>query len=511
MVLIPLVATTLPLVTAFLILLWPAGEEQKARVSIILHGLIFVSLLTLLPAVQAGHTLSHTFTRFFPPYGLSVRVDALGLLLALVVAFVWFLSSLYALEYMRRERHIARYWAFSNFTLTGCLGVAFAGDLFCFFVFFEFMSLISYMLVIHTETPTALRAGLKYLYLGIIGGLFLLYAIIATYNLSGTLAFADLKPFVFADYSSYTFSIFLAYVVAFGIKAGMVPLHIWLPDAHPVAPSPASALLSGVLLKMGAYGLARVFLDIFGAAYLKNSGWSQVVLILATVSIIFGSLVAIVQNDLKRRLAYSSISQMGYILLGLSLLSPLALHGAVLHILNHALMKSCLFLAAGAVIYRTGRHKVSELDNIGRAMPCTMLSFTIAALAMVGIPPLNGFISKWYLGLGAVTGGRPVFLVFLLLSSFLNALYYLPIVTRAFFNRAACPFNAFQVLPPGEAAESNDATHQPLPPRALRPELPLSMLVPIVSLAAGTIFFGLHPMWPPFSLAGQVVKTYFGG
>ncbi|MDK2855882.1 MAG: multicomponent Na+:H+ antiporter subunit [Bacillota bacterium] len=510
--LLPLVIIVAPVITGLLTLLVPWSEERKARFSLFVHAFLLAALLALFPAVHAGRSLAYKLAPLFPPYGLSLRVDALSFLVTLVVAFIWFLSSLYALEYMRHEHHIARYWAFSNFTLSGCLGVAFAGDLFSFFVFFEFMSLISYMLVIHTETPAAFRAGVKYLYLGIIGGLFLLYAVIATYDLAGTLAFDALRSFTFPDYGLYSFSIFLSYVVGFGIKAGMVPLHFWLPDAHPVAPSPASALLSGVLLKMGAYGMARVFLDVFGLSYLATSGWAEIVAVLAGISIIFGSLVAIVQDDLKRRLAYSSISQMGYILLGLSLLTPAALYGAVLHILNHALMKSGLFLAAGAVMYRTGRHKVSELDNIGRTMPRTMLAFTITALAMVGIPPLGGFISKWYLGLGAVVGGRPVFLFFLLLSSFLNALYYLPIVTRAFFNRAACPFAAFQVLPPEEAGPTSLGTElPPLPPRPLAPELPPAMLFPIVSLAAGTLFSGLYPMSPPFSLAADVVKAYFGG
>ena len=512
--LIPLISVVVPLVVGVLTLLLPWPAERRARFSTLIHAGLLLLLLGLFPAVRAGRPLTYNVAALLPPHGLFLRVDTLGYLLALVVAFIWFLSSLYALAYMQCEKHIPRYWAFSNFTLCGCLGVAFAGDLFSFFIFFEFMSLISYMLVIHTETPAALRAGAKYLYLGIIGGLFLLYAIIATYDLAGELSFTALRSFRFPDFSLYTFSIFLSYVIGFGIKAGMVPLHVWLPDAHPVAPAPASALLSGVLLKTGAFGMARTFLDVFGRTYLEAAGWAQIVVVLAGISIIFGSLVAIVQDDLKRRLAYSSISQMGYILLGLGLLTPAGLYGAVLHILNHALMKSGLFLAAGAVIFRTGRHKVSELDNVGWAMPRTMLAFTVTALAMVGIPPLGGFISKWYLGLGAVSGGQPLFLGFLLLSSFLNALYYLPIVTRAFFNRAASPFAAFQVLPPEEApTAASDTASGPLPlePRPLLPELPPAMLFSILTLAAGTLFFGLFPTSPPFSLAQEVVQTYFGG
>ncbi|MGI6604425.1 MAG: monovalent cation/H+ antiporter subunit D family protein [Firmicutes bacterium] len=504
---VPPLITLLPLFLGTFILLWRGTDEHKARLSLTAHALIFALLLPLFPTISHNETLAFDLARFFSPYGLSFKVDALGYVLAIVVSFAWLMSSCYALSYMRKEKHGARYWAFSNFTLAGCLGVTFAGDLFSLFVFFELMSLISYMLVIHTETAEALRAGAKYLYLGIIGGLFLLYAIMATYEVSGTLDLEELRSFTFPDNGVYTLSIFVAYVIGFGIKAGMVPLHIWLPDAHPVAPAPASALLSGVLLKMGAYGMARVFLDLFGPEYLRSSGWSQIVVLLSVISIIFGSLVAIVQDDLKRRLAYSSISQLGYILLGLGLLTPLALHGAILHILNHALMKSCLFLAAGAIIYRTGRHRVSELDNIGRAMPCTLLAFSVAALAMVGIPPLVGFISKWYLGLGAVASGHPICLTFLLISSFLNALYYLPIVTRAFFNRAACPFPTFQVSPPIESS-SPTAT---LPPTPLRPELPYTMLLPIITLAAGVFVFGIHPDWPPFSLAEQVVTRYFGG
>jgi multicomponent Na+:H+ antiporter subunit D len=266
--------------------------------------------------------------------------------------------------------------------------------------------------------------------------------------------------------------------VAFGIKAGMVPLHVWLPDAHPVAPSPASALLSGVMIKTGAYGMLRVMYEIFGLDLLRQTGWPSVLLGLSVATILLGSMVAVTQFDLKRRLAYSSVGQMGCILLGMSLMSERALTGDVFHFFADAVAKSCLFLCAGVIMKETGKRDIRQFGGIGHRLPITMACFAIAAFTLVGIPPFNGFISKLQLSLGAFDAGMPGYALALLASSMLNAVYYLPIVITAFFDRAA-------------PAAANGAGRRRLA------EAHPTMLAPIVVLALGCAVFALSSEnWP---------------
>ena len=391
----------------------------------------FVLLASYLGDVRSGATILLELPNVLPPLGLSFRLDYLSMLAGLVVTGVWFLVSVYATEYMVMEHAKKRFYPFLVLTLAGAVGVMLSADLFTFFLFFELMSLSAYVLVVHEETPAAMRAGYKYLIMTIIGGLALFFAIIAVYELSGTVAF---KPGGFINQGGLLANLaFVGFLVGFGIKAGIVPFHVWLPEAHPVAPSPASALLSGVMLKTGVIGLIRVTHEVFTVDLVRESNWNTVMLIFAAVTIVLGSAVAITEDDIKRRLAYSSIGQMGYILLGIGLLQERAMVGAIFHIFAHAVMKSALFLSAGAVIYRKGKRSVKDWAGIGREMFSTMLVFTIAALSMIGIPPLIGFVTKWELSLGALDGRGYLFVGLLLLSSLMNFVYYFPIIQSAFF------------------------------------------------------------------------------
>jgi len=276
------------------------------------------------------------------------------------------------------------------------------------------------------------------------------------------------------------------------MKAGMFPLHVWLPDAHPVAPSPASALLSGIMLKTGAYGLIRVIFHVFSPELMKSGGWDTIMGVLAVITILLGSAVALTQSDIKRRLAYSSISQLGYVLLGLSILNENAIIGAVFHIFSHAFMKSVLFLAAGAIIWNTGKRQIADLQGIGRQMPITLGCFSIAAFAMIGIPPLNGFLSKWTLALGALDANMAIYVFVLLVSSLLNALYYLPIIIPGFF----------EVPGGGSAGHGHDHEHDEHHEIKfdIKEAAPLMLAVMIV-LALCTFIFGLTPNNVAFNLS----------
>lgn len=493
-----LVQATLVFVFMFPILMTPVimfagGKSGKLRNALSLGTVaaVFFALLSLFPAITKGIIIHFSVFEVLPGLEVSLRLDVLSYSLALLSAFVWFLVTVYSLDYMAREHAKSRYYPVLIFTLGSCQGIFMAGDFFTLFIFFELMSLISYILVIHEETPDALRAGYKYLIMTIIGGLALFFGVIITFEIAGSVSL-DVMPLI-NEYSPMAFFAFIAFLIGFGMKAGVFPLHVWLPDAHPVAPSPASALLSGIMLKTGAYGLLRVIFHVFGVDAVKEAGWDNIMGVLAIITILLGSAVALTQEDIKRRLAYSSIGQMGYIVLGMAILNEKALVGDVFHIFSHAFMKSALFLAAGAVIWKTGKRKISEMEGIGRQMPVTMGCFSIAALAMIGIPPLNGFLSKWTLGLGALEEGYPWYVVVLLVSSLLNALYYLPIIIPAFFGGEHDEEHA--------GGEHEEAHHHHEALTFKINEASVRMVIPIAILALSTFIFGLLPSNIPFDLS----------
>ncbi len=464
------------------ILMSASGRSEKLRniLALLTSAITFIMVLTLYPFVVRGDIIQHTFFEILPNLEISIRLDVLSFSLTALASFIWFLCAIYSLDYMAEEHGGSRYYPVLIFTLGSCLGIFLAGDFFTLFVFFELMSLISYILVVHEETEEALKAGYKYLVMTIIGGLALFFGIIITFELGGTVSLG--VGTIINEGSLLALLAFICFLIGFGMKAGMFPLHVWLPDAHPVAPSPASALLSGVMLKTGAYGLFRVIFNAFSIEVMQTSNWDIILGVLAVITILLGSAVALTQNDIKRRLAYSSVGQMGYVLLGLSILNENAITGTMFHIFSHAFMKSCLFLAAGAIIWKTGKRAISDLGGIGREMPFTMGCFSIAALAMIGIPPLNGFLSKWTLGLGALDANATIYVLVLLISSLLNALYYLPIIVPAFFEIVGEDHHGHALQ-----FDVQDATPK--------------MLASMVILAICTIIFGLSPINIPFDLS----------
>ncbi|WP_143753388.1 complex I subunit 5 family protein [Dethiobacter alkaliphilus] len=454
------------------------SEKMRNALAVFTSVVTFLSVAALYPYIMEGNIIQFSVLELLPNLEISFRVDILSFSLALLSSFVWMLVAIYSLDYMCHEHGCNRYYPVLMITLAGCLGIFMAGDFFTLFVFFELMSLISYVLVVHEETIDALRAGYKYLIMTIIGGLALFFGIIITFELGGSVSLST-ETTLIAEQSTLAFFAFISFLIGFGMKAGMFPLHVWLPDAHPVAPSPASALLSGIMLKTGAYGLLRVIFHVFGIEFMQETGWTLIIAVVAVITILLGSAVAITQEDLKRRLAYSSVGQMGYILLGISLLTERALIGNIFHIFSHAFMKSTLFLAAGAIILKTGKRNIKDLGGIGKQMPFTMFAFTLAALAMIGIPPFNGFLSKWTLALGAMDAGVPFYVLILLISSLLNGLYYLPIIISAFFGL------------------EHGHEHEPVKIN----EAPYKMLIPVAILAISTLLFGLLPSNLPFDLS----------
>lgn len=476
-------------------------EQKSARIrdwfAIVISALTFLFVLAMYPTIKGGEVIFIEYPNIFPPFGISFRVDLLGYVMALISSFVWFLTIVYSKEYMCHEHRCNRFYPFLLLSLGGCLGVVLTGDLFSLFLFFELMSLASYVLVVHEESPAAMKAGYKYLMLTLVGGLSLFFGIVVTFEVLGTVSFQD--SLLFEVGNGLAFTAFLAYLIGFGMKMGIFPLHVWLPDAHPVAPSPASALLSGIMLKTGAYGLLRVIYQIYGVDLLKQMGWHNILLVLAGITIFLGSAVAIAQTNLKKRLAYSSIGQMGYILLGMALLTEDALVGDIFHIISHAMMKATLFLAAGVIIHKTGKKDISDLKGIGFEMPITMLCFTTASLAMIGIPPLNGFVSKIMLSMGALEAGHTFFVLLLIISSLMNGIYYLPIIIAAFFGRE----------------EDTEVTvkDKPLISKRFVPlfkEAAPSMLFPLVVLAALCIILGLFPTNFALELSKQAANLLLG-
>ncbi|MBI5788590.1 MAG: monovalent cation/H+ antiporter subunit D family protein [Candidatus Schekmanbacteria bacterium] len=445
-------------------------------------------------------------------FNFIFRVDALGFLVGIISIILWFLAAIYGVEYLRDTHSLGRYNMFSLFSLSGMLGVVFTGNLFSLYIFFELLSIGSAILVFHEETPEAMRAGFKYLFLGISGGLVLLFAIIATYQITGH---GDLNTLgVGLKESRWLPYIFWGYIIGFGVKAGMVPVHIWLPSAHPVAPSPASALLSGIMIKAGAYGIFRTVYSIVGSESIigLHSNLTLILLILSLITIFLGSAVAITQVEIKRMLAYSSISQIGYVIMGIALISHKAMMGSLMHIFGHALMKGALFLCAGAIIHQTGLRQIKDLRGLGQRMPLTMTVFTIGALSMIGIPPMVGFVSKWYLALGALDvmdkhiywpGWGVISLVMLLISSLLNLIYYGPIIIGAWFS----PQSETTAHSTGHGNPHHSSGQEIAGAARTTDDPNLWMMLPLIVLGFSVLFFGIFPGFP-LDLAGMVSKVF---
>ncbi|MBM61839.1 MAG: cation:proton antiporter [Acidobacteria bacterium] len=393
-------------------------------------------VLSMLPWVLEGHVIESTLWSLAPDINLSLRVDPLGFLFALVASTLWIVTSCYSIGYVRgtREKHQTRYFASFACCLTATIGIAFSANLLTFLLFFELLTLTTYPLVIHKETKAALSAGRKYLAYTLPAGLTLFGAICWTATTAGNLDFVAGGFLSTKHGTAETLQlIFLLFMIGVGVKAGVMPLHSWLPSAM-AAPTPVSALLHAVaVVKAGAFGVLRVTGYVFGPELLRDIGAWTALAWFAGITLTMASLLAIRQDNLKRRLAYSTIAHLSYTVLGAALLSPWSWTGASLHLVFHATLKITLFFCAGAIYVNTHIENISDMAGIGRRMPVTMAAFAVASLGLVGFPGINGFASKWSLALGSLEAGQGVFLGLLVLSGVLNASYFLPIIHAAFF------------------------------------------------------------------------------
>jgi multicomponent Na+:H+ antiporter subunit D len=443
---------------------------------------------SMIPVALRGSTIEYTLVEVAAGVSIAFKVDAMGLIFALVASTLWIITTAYSIGYMRglSEHSQTRYFCFFALALSATIGVAFSANLLTLYLFYEMLSLATYPLVTHHQDSEARKSGRKYLtfILGSSIGL-VLPAMLIVYHLTGTLDFSN-HGILTADVSKTLLTVlFLMFIFGFA-KAAIMPFHPWLPAAM-VAPTPVSALLHAVaVVKVGVFSIFRIVTGIFGIDLLHMFDLGTVLCYIASVTILIGSLVALSQDNLKRRLAFSTIGQLSYIILGAALLSSKGMTGGILHIVMHAFGKITLFFCAGAIFVATGKKYISEMVGIGKRMPVTMIAFFVGSLSVIGIPPTGGFLSKWYLLLGTLEAHQTAMLFVLLCSTLLNAAYFLPIVYKAFFcTKEECLFE--------------DRIQ----------EAPLWCVVPLALTAVISTMLFFYPQ-PFISLARLAVQSYTG-
>ena len=453
------------------------GQFQSRKVLLTITGAGMAMTAALAMGVVLGEETELLLFSFGKNLDLYFRVDAMSRLFAVVVNGAWLLSGFYAFEYMKHEREEERFFGFYLMVHGILNALVFSGSMVSYYLFYELMTLLSVPLILHNRSKEAIKGGLKYLFYSLFGAYMVLFGLFFLNRFADSLVFlpgGTLNLAAVAGNETLMQVVAFAMILGFSVKAGMFPLHAWLPTAHPVAPAPASAVMSGIIVKMGVLGMIRVVYYLVGPDFLRGTWVQTTWMSLALVTVFMGSMLAYREKLLKKRLAYSTVSQASYILFGLSVLQPQAMTGALLHVVFHAVIKSCLFLSAGAIIYKTHKTRVEELRGIGKEMPVAIWCYTFAAAALIGIPPASGFISKWYLATGALDSGIAVFSwlgpVVLLVSALLTAGYLLPITVNGFL--------------PG--ADYNYASLE-------KKEPSLTMLVPLLILAALAVVLGLLP------------------
>ncbi|MFC1524858.1 monovalent cation/H+ antiporter subunit D family protein [Planctomycetota bacterium] len=468
----PLLAILVSITAGILILL--TGEKYRNlretwTIMAAIAKLILIS--SLLPLVLAGQNIICTIATLAPNLAIQLKVDSLGLGFGILASGLWLATSFYSIGYMRTSTspQQTRYFFCFAMALAATIGIAFAANLFTLFIFYEMLTIATYPLVAHKETPEAIKAGRKYLIYTLTAASLIMLGMGLTYWLTGTLDFKS-GGFLSGELSKgILYFLFAAFIIGFGTKAAIMPLHEWLPSAM-VAPTPVSALLHAVaVVKAGVFGCLRIIWYVFGPERLQELGLGSVLLYVVAATVIISALLALVQDHLKRRLAFSTINSLALIILGAALLSPSASTGSILHLINHACMKITLFFVAGAIYVRTHKENISQLSGIGRQMPLTMACFAIGAFGLAGIPPVCGFVSKWYLCLGALEAKQLIFLGIIMISALLDIAIFFPIIYQAFFN----PTNSQE--------------------KTTIKEAPFLILAPIVFCAMFSIILGLAP------------------
>ena len=480
----PFIAVLASAVAVALIVLSRNKPNLRESWSYIAAFIKFGVIISMAPDIFSGKIIEYTVLTVLPGIELKFRVDPLGLFFAMTASFLWIVAHTYSIGYMRSldEHAQTRFFACFAISLSSAIGVAFSANLFTLYLFYEILSIMTYPLVAHHEDDEAWEGGKKYItYLMGASKVFLLAAIVITYMLTGTLDFKQGGIFT-ADMPGVLVVIaYICFLAGFA-KAGIMPLHNWLPSAM-VAPTPVSALLHAVaVVKVGVFSVVRVMLDIFGLDVMSAFNLGMPTVYFVSITILGASIIALTKDDLKARLAYSTVSQLSYVILGVALLTPSGITGGILHIGNHAFSKITLFFCAGAIYVASHVKKISHMSGIGYKMPYTMAAFTIGSLSMIGVPAVAGFTSKWYLGIGAIESKDVFPLIVLLTSTVLNAAYFLPIVFKAYFES---PVGNHHI----EHVE----------------EAPNFVLVPLVITAMITVGIGVYPDFF-LSLAEKVLR-----
>jgi len=408
---------------------------------------------------------------------IAFRVDGLGLLFAGITLIIFLSAGVYSFDYMKHSEHKISYQIFYFLAMIVEVLACFAANMITFYLCFELLTVSSMPLVIQERSHEAIMAALKYLFFSMFGAYMALFGIFFLSKYADTLAFIEggsIGNAAFDEHQTLLLVCALALILGFGVKAGMFPMHAWLPTAHPVAPAPASAVLSAVIVKAGVLGIIRSLYYVMGISHIVGSFVQTVWMILSLVTVFMGSMLAYREPILKKRLAYSTVSQVSYILFGLSIANVTSITGSLLHVIGHGLIKAVLFLVAGVIIHYTGATRVSDMRGIGKRMPVTMWCYTIASLGLIGIPPTGGFISKWYLAMGSLESGIKVFdilgPVILLLSALLTAGYLLQLSVIGFF-----PGADFEIT------------------KDMKKEPSLFMTIPLVILTLLSVVVGLLP------------------
>ena len=468
-----------PFLGAALIVLTWANPNVRETVTLITGAVLFYLVSSIYPTVAGGGQPSVTLFEMLPGLAIVFTVEPLGMIFAGIASFLWIVTSIYSIGYMRGhdEQNQTRFYVFFAIAISAAIGIAFAGNMLTLFVFYEVLTISTFPLVTHHCTDEARRAGR--VYLGILLGTsiaFQLVAIIWTWSLAGTLDFT--QGGILAGKADGLTAAILLGLYAFGIgKAALMPFHRWLPAAM-VAPTPVSALLHAVaVVKAGVFSVVKIVVYVFGIDFIAGIGISEWLQYVAAATILIASLVAMTKDNLKARLAYSTISQLSYIVLGAMLVNDLAVIGSGIHIATHAFGKITLFFCAGAILVAAHKTDISQMRGLGRTMPFTMIAFLIGSLSIIGLPPFAGLWSKWYLVLGALEGGQLAMVGVLIVSSILNVTYLLPIPIMGFFGAA-----------PENASESNPAPIKEAPTACL-------IAIGITSLGCLVLFFYPEPVY----------------
>lgn len=473
----------MPFVGAFFALFSPKGAREFLGLLVSLGT--FILALSLFPSLSRAPLLFEY--SFSPPVTFGLRIDYLALVIISLISLLGFFAALYSLDYMKEYTRLNKYYCLLLLFIGSMNGAVAAGDLLTLFLFWEFMTVSAFFLVMFDNRKESIRAAIKYFLMGEMGALCMLLSIAAVFCLKGTLDIVALSGVTFGPRTAHL--LLLGFLIGAGVKAGMVPVHSWLPDAHPAAPSPVSALLSGVMIKVGIYLIIRVFCEMF----LPVISWQFILCALGSLTIIIGVMMALVQHDVKRLLAYHSVSQIGYMLLGIGTGVAVGVAGGFFHLINHALFKALLFLCIGGVIYRTGTRDLDKLGGLARSMPVTFLTCLIAAFSICGMPPLNGFASKWMIYQGVIELGRnsgdPSWVVWLtaaMLGSALTLASFVKVLHSVFLCKPSANLSGKKIR-----------------------EVGFSMWLPMVSLAGLCVLFGVFAHRLPLAyLIRPAVKDF---